>query len=99
MDEGGWRSRCRLGGVRTDRQAAHQLCLSSLVCAGMGMWPKTTSTSSSSRAPSTHITAADLFELRAIVPWQMEVLDRPPQQPNTCINTHTQYVYTASSLK
>lgn len=55
------------GGVRTDRQAAHQLCLSSVVCAGMGMWPKKTSASSSSRAPSTHITAADLFELSAIV--------------------------------
>lgn len=63
MDEGG-----REGGrFRTDSQAAHQLCPSSIVCSGMGTWPKTTSTSSS-RAPSTHITAADLFELSAIVP-------------------------------
>lgn len=87
MDEGAW-SFGRGGSARqTDRSAAHQLCLCSVVCAGMGMWPKTTSTSSS-RAPSTHIRAADLFELCAIVPWQMEVPDRPPQQPNTHVNTH-----------
>lgn len=81
MDEGGWRSGWGWECGQTDRPAAHQLCLSRVVCAGMGTWPKTTSTSSS-MTPSTHITATDLFELRAIVPWQMEVPDRPPQQPN-----------------
>lgn len=76
--EGGWVD--GLDGdldAETDTQAAHQLCLSGVwVCAGMGTWPRTT-WASSSRAPSTHITAADLFELRAIVPRQMEVPDRP----------------------
>ena len=63
----GWGGGLGGGFGQTDRPPAHQLCLSSVVCAGMGPWPKTTS-AGSSRAPSTHITAADLFELRAIVP-------------------------------
>lgn len=50
------------------------------VCTEMGMWAKKTSASnsSSSRAPSSHITASDLFEPLTIVPLKM-VLDRHKQ--------------------
>lgn len=72
---------------QTDRPTAHQLCRSSVVCAGVGMWPKTTSTSSNG-APSTDIRAADLFELFAIVPWQMDGPDRLLQRTNAHVNTH-----------
>lgn len=99
MDDGGWKSGW-WGGGQTGRQAAHQLCLSGVVCAGMGTWPKTTS-ASSSRAPSTHITAADLFELHAIVLWQMEALDRPPQWPDAHILYihNRQYVYSKTNTR
>lgn len=62
-------------GQQTDKQVAHQHCLRTLVWGGMGMPPKTTLRGSSSRAPSSHIRAAELFELSAIVPGQMGVFD------------------------
>lgn len=91
MDKGG---EVEALGEGTDRQtdsppAVPQQC--SLCRDGTG--PKTTSSSSrgsSSGAPSRHIRAADLFELCSIVPWQMEVCDRPRQQPNTHVNTYRQ---------
>lgn len=86
---GGFQGSPRQGGStrQADRQTGHQLCLSSVVCAGIGMWPKTTSTSSSG-TPSTDIRAADLFEPCAIVPWQMEGPDRLLRQTNAHVNTH-----------
>lgn len=83
---------------RMDRQTAHQLCpgsLKSLYWNGnVGQkkhQPATAaSNSSSSRAPSSHITASDLFEPLTIVPLKM-VLDRPEKQHAG--TSGMQYVY------
>lgn len=63
---------------RTARQSERQLCLSSLVFVGMGWSQKQHQEAAAAAAsPSLHITVADLFELSAIVPCQMDVCDRP----------------------
>lgn len=56
------------GGRQTGRQAAHQQCLKSLVCAGMGMQPKTISRGSGSRAPSSHQSSRSLWA-ECSCPW------------------------------
>lgn len=83
---------------QTDRQTDRPPAVPQLPSLpAIGTRPKTTSASSSG-APSTRITAADLFELCAIVSWQLEVIDRPQQQPNTQ-HTRAIYVDAASSFK
>lgn len=76
----------------TDRRPTSCALAVLKVCTEMGMWAKKTSASnsSSSRAPSSHITASDLFEPLTIVPLKM-VLDRPEKQHAG--TSGMQYVY------
>lgn len=91
MDEEGEWENAEVGGwIRKDGQTDGPGSLKSLYWNG-NVGQKNPSASSSSRAPSSHITASDLFEPLTIVPLKMVVLDRPEKQHAG--TSGMQYVY------